>query len=373
MGGSHSDVIQGSELIQEMERYAPSYLAIDKDPIGLQVGDPNAMVNGVLVCLEVTKEVVREAVSKGANWIIAHHPVIFRPLKALRLDQPEGRFFSELLTHKINVYVAHTNLDVTKQGVNDVLASRIGLTNTTVFVPITQEKIKKLVVFVPKSHHTSILEAITKAGGGRIGNYSACSFNIEGTGTFCPEEGTNPYIGKQGTLEKVQEIRLETVVKDSNQLQVIQAMLESHPYEEVAYDIYPLEINGETFGLGRVGELTKEVSLQEFAESVKDAYGIKGIRVTGDPHKMIKKVAVLGGSGSKFMMDAVKYGADVYITGDVDYHTAQDALAHGMAILDPGHHVEHLVVDKVCTILQERLHGLNIKPSEIDTNPFRFI
>lgn len=373
MGESNPASIQGIDLIRAMERYAPPSLAVEKDPIGLQVGDPNTVLKGVLVCLEVTEEVIQEAVFKNANWIVAHHPVIYRPLQELRLDHPSGRLIARLLHQKLNVYVAHTNLDVTKQGVNDVLASRIGLVNTAAFLPTTHQKVKKLVVFVPKSHHSVVLEAIIKSGGGWIGNYSACSFNIEGTGTFCPEEGTNPFIGEQGRLEKVQEIRLETIITENKQNDVIKAMLSAHPYEEVAYDVYSLDLKGEQFGLGRIGELAEEITLEEFSKRIKEAYTIEGLRVVGNPKKKIKKVAVLGGSGSKFMMDAVRNGVDAYITGDVDYHTAQDALAHGIAVLDPGHHVERLVVGEVCTVLQERLQGVTIIPSEVSEDPFRFI
>ncbi|RAL25888.1 Nif3-like dinuclear metal center hexameric protein [Thermoflavimicrobium daqui] len=366
--------LRGYELMKQMEAYAPPKYAWSKDRIGLQIGKPDAEVQGVLVTLDVTEAVVDEAIAKGANWIVAHHPVIFHPLTNLRLDQPSGRLMAKLLKHDLQVFVAHTNLDATLGGVNDVLAAKLKLEKTKVLVSEGSAKLKKLVVFVPVDYHEQVLEAVGKAGAGWIGNYSHCTFNLQGIGTFKPQAGTNPFIGQQGKLEKVDEIRLETIITENNQQQVIQAMLQVHPYEEVAYDIYPLDLKGEEWGYGRIGEIKQPLSLQEFAEQVKQAYRISGLRMVGDPATVIKKVAILGGSGSRYFMEAKRMGADVYITGDIDFHTAQDALAVGICLLDPGHHVEHLVVEQVCRELKERLQGrVTIYASQVDTNPFTFV
>jgi dinuclear metal center YbgI/SA1388 family protein len=366
--------ITGKQLIQAMEAYAPTSLAVEKDRIGLQVGDPDTEVTGVLVTLDVTEEVVEEAIRLGINWIIAHHAVIFQPLKALRMDQPAGRLFHKLLNHDINVYIAHTNLDATAAGVNDVMAEKLGLTETDVLIPYKEDKLKKLVVFVPESHHEQVLQAVCEAGGGWIGNYSHCTFNLDGTGTFMPGEGTDPYIGQQGKLERVKERRLETIVPESRLQQVIRALLTTHPYEEVAYDIYPLDLKGKMMGYGRIGKLPDPLSLRDLANQVKRAYGIEGLRVVGDFNQPVQRVALLGGSGSRHIHDAKRMGADVYITGDVDFHTAQDALAMGLCLIDPGHHVEHHVVPRVCEVLKWRLgNQVAIIPSTVDTNPFRFL
>ncbi|GGE14827.1 GTP cyclohydrolase 1 type 2 [Marinithermofilum abyssi] len=366
-------VIRGTDLIRAMEAWAPPSLAVEKDRIGLQVGDPRQKVRGVLCTLDVTEGVVEEAVQSGANWIIAHHAVIFNPVQTLRTDQPKGRLYAKLIKHDINVFVAHTNLDTAVDGVNDVLCEKLGIHNTRVMMPITEDQLKKLVVFIPRSHHEQVLQAISEAGAGWIGNYSHCTFNLEGIGTFMPREGTNPYIGKQGALERVEEVRLETVVPQRLQQQVVQAMLDAHPYEEPAYDIYPLELEGIPHGLGRVGELPREMTLKELAEKMKEAYRIPRLRMVGDPAARVKKAAVLGGSGGRYYPTAKKMGADVYITGDVDFHIAQDAMADGICLLDPGHHVEHLVLERVADKMREKLKDVPVVVSRTDTNPFQFI
>jgi dinuclear metal center YbgI/SA1388 family protein len=366
--------IRGYDLIKAMDRYAPPRLAVDKDRIGLQVGDPNAEVKGILVTLDVNEAVVDEALQRNANWIIAHHAVIFHPLKAVRTDEPAGRMFAKLLKHGINVYVAHTNLDAADEGVNDVLAEKLGLQNLRVLISYREEKLKKLVVTVPVSHHEPVLEAVCAAGAGWIGHYSHCTFNVEGTGTFLPREGTNPFIGKQGELEKVKEIRLETVLPDHLQEQVIEAMLNAHPYEEVAYDLYPLELKGKKLGFGRIGQLPEETTLVDFAKLVKQAYQLDGLKAVGEWSHPIRQVAILGGSGGRYIREAKRAGADVYITGDVDYHTAQEAEAIGLSLLDVGHYVEHHVVKRVCKILQQQLgDSVSIFASRVNTNPFRFV
>jgi dinuclear metal center YbgI/SA1388 family protein len=366
--------LKGTDLIRILDAYAPPALAVEKDRIGLQVGEPGAEVRGILVTLDVTEEVVDEAIRLGTNWIIAHHAVIYQPLKALRTDNPTGRMFAKILTHGLNVFVAHTNLDAADEGVNDVLAERLGMTDCRVLIPYKKEKLKKLVVFVPEDHHERVLRAVCEAGAGWIGNYSHCTFNVEGMGTFLPQEGTNPFIGEKGKLEKVKEIRLETIVPERAVHRVVEAMLAAHPYEEVAYDLYPLELPGKPLGYGRVGRLPQPVTLRELAQTVKQAYQIEGLRVAGDWERRIQTVAVLGGSGGRYWEDALRAGADAYITGDVDHHAALDALGHGLAILDPGHHVEHLVTERVCAILKRNLNGVvPVHASRVDTNPFRFL
>lgn len=367
--------LRGESLIRALEEWAPPALAVERDPIGLQVGDPGAEVTGVLVTLDVTEEVVDEALRLGANWIVSHHALIYRPLHHLRGDRPAGRLAAKLLKNGINVYVAHTNLDTAAGGVNDVLAEKLGLENAEVLAPHFRERLKKIVVFVPEDHHMNVLNAMCEAGAGWIGNYSHCTFNSRGTGTFLPREGTNPYIGQQGKLEQVEEVRLETIVPESAQARVVQAMLEAHPYEEVAYDIYPLDLPGRSFGLGRIGRLPEKTRLKDLAERVKQAYGIPALRLVGDPDRPVSTVAVLGGSGGRYARTALERGADVFITGDIDYHTALDALASGLALIDPGHHVERLVLERVCQILREKWAppGMKVVPTNVHRDPFQFL
>lgn len=364
--------IKGFQLIKAIEDYAPPRFAMENDRIGLQVGDPHALVKKVLVTLDVTEAVVDEAIQQGANWIIAHHAVIFRPLKEIRTDTAAGRILQKCLAHQLNLYIAHTNLDIAPNGVNDVLAERLGLAKIKPLFEYHAERLKKLVVFIPESHVEQVQQAIGQAGAGWIGNYSDCTFQVSGTGTFRPREGANPYIGTSGELERVAEVRLETIIEESKQQQIIHAMLKAHPYEEVAYDLYPLEQKGRTYGLGRIGELPAEMTLKQLIERVKEAYQLKHVRFVGDPQSSVKKVAIVGGAGGRFWQRVQRCQADVYITGDIDFHTAQDALAAGLHLIDPGHHIEHIVVDTVCKQLSQRIKEIEFVASTVDTNPFNF-
>jgi len=364
----------GQTVIQMMERLAPKHLAEDWDKVGLQVGTLQKEVKKVLVTLEVTEAVVQEAVQEQADLIIAHHPVIFRPLNHLITDYSQGRKLELLIKHDIAVYASHTNLDITEGGMNDWMAEALQLSGVKPMQEQDAEKLFKLVVYVPVDHHERVLQAIFEAGAGWIGNYSHCSFNVEGTGTFLPQEGTDPYIGQAGKLERVQEIRIETIVPDSVRKAVVQAMLKAHPYEEVAYDLYELIARGKPRGLGRVGTLAEPVTLEAFANQVKEALRVSHVRVVGPLDRMVRKVAVLGGSGSKYVRDAIRSGADVYVSGDIDYHTAQDALADGICIIDPGHHVEVLMREKVARYLQQQLaeagYATEAIASDVPTDPF---
>jgi dinuclear metal center YbgI/SA1388 family protein len=374
MGEGDRLFIRGYEFIEVMERYAPPYFAMEKDRIGLQVGNPAAEVKGILVTLDVTEAVVDEAIQRGANWIMAHHAPLFHPLQELRTDQPLGRLLAKLLQHELHVYVAHTNLDAAEGGVNDVLAEKLQLRQPELLIRSGEDKLQKLVVFVPEEHHSAVLQALAAAGAGWIGNYSHCTFNLSGEGTFLPRAGTQPFIGTQGQLEKVKEIRLETVMRASIQAKVVQAMLSAHPYEEVAYDIYPLDIPGKAIGFGKIGYLDRPIPLRELAQRIQHVFAVDGMRVVGSWTELIHRVAILGGSGGKYWTHAKQAGADLYITGDIDYHTAQAAFMAGLCLIDPGHHVEHWVVERVCQVLREEWKGeVAVYGSQVNTNPFRFL
>lgn len=372
--GAYKMELTGNQLIQILHRIAPPEFAVEKDRIGLQVGDPNRTVRKILVTLDVTEEVVDEAIEQGCNWIVAHHALIFQPLKEIRTDRPKGRVLEKLIKHDIQVFNAHTNFDAAKNGVNDVLAELIGLQETKTLITYKEEPYLKLVVFVPESHKEKVRKALGDAGAGHIGNYSHCTFSAPGTGTFYPQEGSNPYLGQQGELEKVHEVRIETIIAASEKEKVIAAMLAAHPYEEVAYDLYPLANSGRPIGFGKVGNLPEAISLQELAEKVKKAYRVPALRMVGDPHQLVQRVALLGGSGSRYVNDARRERADVFITGDVDFHTAQDALADGISMLDPGHHIEYVTMKSMVAQLEAELaSNVPVIYSQTDTNPFRFV
>lgn len=369
--------VNGNQIIELFEQFSPKQYAMEGDPIGLHVGQLNKTVTKVMIALDVLEEVVDEAIQQGVELIIAHHPLIYRPLKRIDTMSAGGRIIEKLIKHDIAVYAAHTNLDVAKGGVNDLLAEALQLRETQVLVPTHETRLKKLAVYVPMAAEEKLRDALGKAGAGAIGNYSHCSFSSEGTGRFLPGEGSEPVIGSQGRLEAVAEIRIETVFPENIEKKVLAAMLKAHPYEEVAYDIYQLENQGESLGLGKIGVLAEEMTLEQFADHVKVTLDVDRVRVVGDWQSRIKKVAVLGGDGNKYITAAKFKGADVYVTGDMYYHTAHDAMMLGLNIVDPGHNVEKVMKKGVARILGEMCRDRNFDvefiPSQVNTDPFRFI
>ncbi|MDZ5712191.1 Nif3-like dinuclear metal center hexameric protein [Jeotgalibacillus haloalkalitolerans] len=369
--------VNGHQVVQLLEQFSPKAFAMEGDPVGLQTGALNRKVSKVLTTLDVTHEVVDEAIEKGANFIIAHHPLIFRPLKTINLETSAGRLIEKCIKNDITVFAAHTNLDVAKGGVNDMLSEALGLQEPSVLVKTFEDTYKKLIVFVPETHASIVRDAITAAGAGQIGDYSDCTFTTAGTGRFKPDTNAKPFIGEQGSIEEVKEEKVESIFKASNEKEILHALKSSHPYEEPAFDVFEQSIPGEVYGLGRVGKLKEPVSLGEFTAFVKKQLNVPAVRVTGDPEKQIKKAAVLGGMGSKYFQTAKFAGADVYITGDVDFHTAQDAEAAGLSIIDPGHHVEEIMKTGLAVELTKRANneGLNVEfiPSSLSTEPFTFM
>lgn len=365
----------GHQIIEEFEKWSPKYLAMENDPIGLHVGTLNKKIERVLVTLDVNEEVVDEAIEKGAGLIIAHHPPIFRPLKNLQTDFPQGRLMEKLIKSDIAVYAAHTNLDVAVGGVNDLLATALGLQNTKVLVPTYEAELVKIAVFVPESHEESVREALAKAGAGAIGDYESCSYTLSGTGRFRPTNDADPYIGETGKMEVTAESKVEVVVRKNDKDRVIKAMISAHPYEEVAYDVLTLENKETAMGLGRVGTLETAMTLAEFANQAKQHLDVPALRVVGAADAVVKKVAVLGGDGNKYIQQAKRSGADVYVTGDLYFHVAQDAQDIGLNVIDPGHHVEKVMIKGVVDHMskQQPTWQCEFLPSETNTEPFRFM
>ncbi|KAB7670058.1 Nif3-like dinuclear metal center hexameric protein [Bacillus sp. B1-b2] len=368
--------INGYEIISLFEQFSPKALAMEGDKIGLQVGDLSRPVENVMIALDVLDEVVEEAIRLKVNLIIAHHPPIFRALQKVTMDNPTGRLMHKLIKHEISVYAAHTNLDVAKGGVNDLLSEALGLQNAEVLIPTYEDKLKKLVVYVPEEHAIAVKKAIGDAGAGAIGNYSHCAFSTDGIGEFNPREGAKPYIGSINQVEQVKEVRVESVIPSSLEKKILKAMFNAHPYEEVAYDVYDLSIKGEELGLGRIGKI-EETTLGDFANHVKQVLDVDRVRVVGNLDAKVKKVAVLGGDGNKYYSHAKMKGADVYVTGDMYYHVAHDAQAVGLNIIDPGHNVEKVMKKGVAKLLTQKClekgYQVNIFPSTIHTDPFTFI
>ncbi len=363
--------IKCSELIEFMEEFAPVNLAEDYDNVGLLIGSRNQDIKKVLVCLDVTSKVVEEALEKKADLIVSHHPIIFRGIKRINEEDPKGSVIYKLIRNGIGVYSAHTNMDFTNGGINDTLAKLIGLNNIRNLRKHKAEKLFKVVVFVPEQNADALREAMCGAGAGWIGNYSDCSFMVKGTGTFKPLKGTNPYIGSEGNLEKVGEYRLETIVPQDRLKKVVDAMLEAHPYEEAAYDVYPMELSYKEYGFGKVGALNEAKSLDGFISIVKEKLNVSNVRVIGSAKNGVKNVAVFCGSFDSSVIRSMN-GVDVLLTGDMKYHDCLDAAEMGLCIIDAGHYAtERIMVPHLAELLAGRFKSVDIEASTLEENPIK--
>ncbi len=328
-----------SDVMAALDLIAPPHLALDGDPRGLLVGDPKATVDAILVALDVTPDVARQASEQGAQIIIAHHPLIYHPLRSVRADEAHpGGIVLRCAREGIAVACAHTNWDVAPGGVNDILARLAGITSVVKPLRVTyHEALVKMTVFVPTENREAVFDAMASAGAGAIGNYDRYGFWTGGTGTFRPLPGANPYLGAVGQGETVAEVRLEMVVPEPKISAVVAAMKEAHPYQEVAYDVYPLANTATEYGLGRIGTLAEAVPVDVFLESLKTALNFREIRMVGPRDRMIRRVAVGGGACAELMPDAIAQGADVLVTSDIRHHEFVDATARGFVLIDAGH------------------------------------
>lgn len=359
------------DIIDAINELAPLYLQEKWDNSGLQIGSYKRQIKSILLVIDLNQYVIKEAIDNEIDMIITHHPLFFKDLKNINEDTYKGKMIYELIKNDIVVYSAHTNLDSTIGGVSDALAKVLNIQNIKVLKKEHIEKLYKLVVYVPSEYSDKVREVITNEGAGWIGNYSHCTFNTEGIGTFMPRENTKPFIGEYEKLENVKEVRIETIVKQYSLNKVLKEMIKAHPYEEVSYDIYPLENEGKVYGLGRIGELEEEITLEKFSKVVKKALNCDNIRVYGNINKTIKKVAVCGGSGSSFIKDAFKNNADVYITGDIKHHDAQEALEFGICLIDANHyHTEKVILKELKNTLENKFceEELRIKISQHDNS-----
>ncbi|NLV22714.1 MAG: Nif3-like dinuclear metal center hexameric protein [Syntrophomonadaceae bacterium] len=325
------------DISRLMESLYPPYIAEDWDNVGLQIGSLASPVKKIMVTLEADQEIVNEAIEQQIDLIITHHPLFFKPIKSINFNRPQGKLIKNIIQHNINIYTAHTNLDAGSTGLNEYLAEKLELQDITLLDASYSETLYKLVVYVPEEHETQVRQSITAAGAGHIGKYSDCTFRIQGTGTFLPREGSQPFIGATGQLEEVREYRLETIVSRNILDQVLDSMKQSHPYEEVAYDIYPLANKSLTYSPGRIGVLPQPMPLKEFCLHVKQKLDINTLRFVGDDQDMVKKIALVSGSGAGFINKARQQGCDLLLTGDLKYHEAKDAQALGLKVADAGH------------------------------------
>jgi dinuclear metal center YbgI/SA1388 family protein len=330
-------LITVADIIDELENIAPSELADDRDPVGLQVGDTSAEVRRVCVAVDASNSVVNAAVQRKADLVITHHPLIYRPLSSITVGDPVSKRVIKLVQAKISFFVMHTNFDTAPGGMNDVLAAKLGVIDTVPLTNRREDKFYKIVVFVPEEAVEQVRDAMAEAGAGRIGQYTHCSFRTLGTGSFVPLPAAQPYIGTHGELEEVEEYRLEMICAGSWLDQVIAEMLDKHPYDEVAYDVYELANEPIIYGYGRVGTLDKESSLGEFAELVIRTLDVRFPRIYGDPEKTVRRVALCSGGGASHIREAVQLEADVYVTGDLKHHQIENAMDLGIPLIDAGH------------------------------------
>lgn len=329
--------MQLNEIVLALEKIAPPRLADEGDRIGLQVGDLSSDISKVIVAVDPTPAVIDYTVSSGAGLLICHHPLIFSPLETLATGMPVKDNVIKLIKADIALYVMHTNYDSAPEGVNDVLADRLGVQVTGLLTTRHRERKLKLAVFTPPEATDALRNAMADAGAGIIGNYTHCSFRSDGVGTFVPLPEAKPYVGDVGKLQEESEYKLEMIVPEWRLSRVLDAMISKHPYEEVAYDIYPLENEPYSYGYGRVGRLEKPMKLSDFRRVVEESLESHRIRVIGNLDKLVKVVALCGGGGKRLIPDAVAAGADVYVTGDVGHHDFLDADALGLAVIDAGH------------------------------------
>lgn len=360
------------EILQTIENLAPIPLQEDFDNSGLQVGDVSREATAALLSLDVTESVVDEAVSLGCNLIISHHPLAFKPFKSLTGRTYVERCMIKAIKHDIVVYAAHTNLDNAWQGVNFKLAEMLGLQQIRILSP-QKDALLKLVTFVPESHAEYVRNALFNAGAGNIGNYDSCSFNLHGEGTFRANESATPFVGDVGKLHFEKEVRIETVLPKFRQADVLRALLSVHPYEEPAYDFYPLKNDWAQAGSGVVGVLPEPVPEQEFLYLLKDVFNLPTIRHTKLQNREIHDVALCGGSGAFLIPEAITYGADAFITGEARYNDFYDVDSR-LLLAVVGHYESEICTKEIFfDIISKKFPTFAVHKSAFDSNPVKYL
>lgn len=368
----------GTTFIKRFETYCPQSLAEKGDPVGLHIGTLAKEVKKIMITLDVRPEVVAEAIASQVDLIIAKHPIMFVPAQRLTADNPQTKMYLDLIAADIAVYCAHTNLDIIENGLNDWFCEVLGVKETTFLEKTHEISYEKLITFVSEKNAEEVRLALKKAGAGEIGNYQGCSFQSGGTGYFTPNEKAQPTLGENLVESAIHEAKLEVVYPKNLQEAVLTALFASHPYEEVAYDIFKTSALKKEYGLGRIGQLDQPTTLKDFALKVKKTFNVPDLRVIAENlDQKVQRVAICGGSGQKFYPTAKAKGADVYITGDVYYHTGHDMLADEMPVIDPGHYIEYYCKEKLQELFiswqQEEDWDVEFVVSKINTNPFTIL
>ena len=341
-------MITVNDIYKAVDKIAPFRYAEKWDNSGLLIGDKNSICKKVVLCLDITERIVNRAVDLGADVIISHHPIIFNSLKNISSDS----IYAKLIKNNISAICAHTNLDMAKGGINDIIAQMLNVKITAEAIETVYEiPYYQIAVFVPVENIEQVYDAMVKAGAGTLGDYSGCAFYTEGTGSFLPLEGSHAYIGQVGKRESVKEARIEMILPQSKRFDVIQSMLNTHPYEKPAYNLSKNYAIMEQIGYGKIGELEREMSADDLARLLKKAFNNPCIRYN-DTGKKIKKIPICSGSGGSFLNSVISSGADAYVTGDVKHDQFIDADNHGLSVFDAGHfYTENIVLES----LRERL------------------
>jgi dinuclear metal center YbgI/SA1388 family protein len=360
------------DILAEIEKIAPLALQEDYDNSGLMVGDVNQEVKGALLCLDITEEILKEAILKKYNLIISHHPIIFKGLKCLDPSTRIGKIIIDAVKHNVVLYAAHTNLDNAHLGVSYYLAQRLGLIQPVVLDP-AKEGLRKLVTFCPVDFAEKVRSALFEAGAGHIGNYDSCSYNIDGTGTFRALGNSHPFVGQKGEIHYEAETRIEVIYPAYIEKSVIKSLKTAHPYEEVAFDIYNLQNENSFVGCGVVAELTQSTEASDFLNHVKNVLGLAAIKYSAKKRGKIKKVALCGGSGGFLINNAICSNADIYITGDLKYHDFTD-YSHQIILADIGHfESEQFVREQIREILIKKFPTFAVSISESEESSVCFL
>ena len=359
------------DIIRLLENIAPPSLQESYDNAGLLTGNSIWDCKGIITCLDATEEVIMEAVAMKCNMVVAHHPIIFKGLKKITGKNYVEKTIISALKNDIAIYAIHTNLDNIIDGVNGKIADTIGLVNRRILVP-KEDILQKLAVFVPVDHKPAVMEALFSAGAGNIGHYSECSFSAAGVGSFMGDNIANPFVGKTGERHYEKEEKIEVILPAWLQSQVLKAMKNAHPYEEVAYDIYSINNSYGQTGSGIFGEFSEEMDETAFLALLKNKFNLSLIRHTAFTGKPVKKVAVCGGAGSFLTTAAIASGADAYITSDIKYHEFFDADSK-LLLADIGHYEsEQFTTDLLFDILSENFPNFAVLKTAVKTNPVNY-
>ena len=360
------------EIIRALEMFAPLPLQEGFDNAGLQIGLTDAEATGALLCLDVTEAVVDEAVMLGYNLIVSHHPLLFKGCKSITGKDYVERCIIKALKNEIVIYSMHTNMDNAPMGVNFKIADKIGLQDVRVLDP-KEQALLKLVTFVPTDHAAAVREALFAAGCGCIGRYDACSYNLQGEGTFRAGQGTHPYCGKEGELHTEPEVRIETILPAFRQADVRRALQAAHPYEEPAYDFYPLSNRWEQVGSGVVGTLKEPETETDFLKRIKKLFEVGCVKHSRLNGRLIRTVALCGGAGAFLLPKAVQAQADVFITGEVKYHD-YFTFEHSILVAEIGHYESEQYTKEIFyTILREAFPTLEVSMTRVNTNPVKYL